>query len=645
MHLRLAPEMDDHAPHNLSGGRTPSSSILLTVSKIATFLIDNRAGPPMKCPSFSSWTTCCATACLVGMIVLSVPISAQEEAGQPDLDTAIDAKLDAASYDDLGRVVDLCRRARQKGLSPDSARFADELEAATLVLRAGMLVDEVFEGDEPGQQRLRMRTSALKDLNAAIAIDAEIASAQLMLARLEALPMGNRDRALEAAEKAIRLASDDRLLEARARVVRGSLREDDTEKAADFDAAVELAPRDGEIRRTRGLHRLLKEDFKGAEEDLGIAIEEEPENASLREALGIALMMDERLDDALSAFDEAIEIDPDAAGAFMQRARILALRGDREKALDALHRVIEIEPDSAVPLVLRARIHQQAGDTPSALADLQLVLGEQPDHPAALELRGLIAADSGDYASAIRDFRRLATLAPEDAVIEGQLGMLHLAAKQPREAIQRFDRALEIDAEQFVSRRGRSDARISIGDHPAAVADLEKALSIDPENAGVLNNLAWLLATSPDDTLRDGKRAIGLASKACELSEWKEAHIISTLAAAHAETGDFDQACSFSEKAVAAGSESEEIKLQLEKELDQYRIQKPWRERQQVEDAKLEGVAVEDDGEPAPEVGEPAATVAGKGEPPAAMDKPGREGSDDSSGSDRRPVKPRRPFE
>jgi tetratricopeptide (TPR) repeat protein len=585
----------------------------------------------------AGWTGCGVAIGVLAVLLVAVPSAAQEDVGQPDLDAAIDAKLDATSYDDLGRVVDLCRRARQKGLAEDSARFADELEASSLVLRAGMLVEGVFEGDEPGQQRLRMRAAALRDLNAAIAIDDQIPSAQLMLARLEGLPMGDHDRALEAAEKAIRLAGEDRLLEAQARLVRGSLQEDDARKRADFDAAVELAPRDGEVRRTRGLHRLLKEDFKGAEEDLAIAIEEEPDNASLHEALGIALMMDERLDEALAAFDEAIAIDPDAAGAFLQRARILAVKGDRDEALDALHRVIEIEPDSAVPLVLRARIHQQSGDTQAALADLKLVLDEEPEQPAALELRGLIAADAGDYAAAIGDFRRLATLAPDDALIAGQLGMLHLAAKQPREAIRRFSRALELDEKQFLSRRGRSDASISIGDHRAAIADLEQALAIDPENSGVLNNLAWILATSPVDEIRDGKRAIALAQKACELSEWKEAHIISTLAAAHAETGDFDQACSVSRKAVEAGGESDEIKAQLEQELASYQEKKPWREQQQVAEAVLEEADGSAEEGPQPDAGAGSPTT----DAIPSKQKPASPPSTEAGG----PRPPRRPFQ
>jgi tetratricopeptide (TPR) repeat protein len=257
-------------------------------------------------------------------------------------------------------------------------------------------------------------------------------------------------------------------------------------------------------------------------------------------------------------------------------------------------------------------VHQQAGDTDKALADLEAVLRDEPDLPGALELRGLIAAEQGDYEAAIRDFRRLVAKNPDDAVLVTQLGTLYLAAKQPREAIRRFTRALEIDEENFPSRRGRSDAEISIGDHKAARADLEKALELRPDDTGVLNNLAWLLATSPDDDLRDGKRAIALAAKACEKTEWKQAHIVSTLAAGHAEAGDFAAAKKFSRQAVELGDDTADVKDQLRQELASYEAGKPWRERQEFAEA---GTA------PAPAV-------------PADLQQPPQE-----------PRKPRRPFD
>ncbi len=124
----------------------------------------------------------------------------------------------------------------------------------------------------------------------------------------------------------------------------------------------------------------------------------------------------------------------------------------------------------------------------------------------------------------------------------------------------------------------------------------------------MLNNLAWVLATSPEDELRDGGRAVELAKQACEVTEYKQAHILSTLAAGYAESGDFDHAVDWSQKAVALGAD--EMKEQLKKELESYQAKKPWREAAPPE-LSNEPDANEPNGS-APEDGETARSKRGR---------------------------------
>jgi len=519
--------------------------------------------------------------------------------GQRFLNDAITAKLEINELDDFGRVLDLCKRALDNGLDADSKKFADDLYTGTLIDRAAMLVGAILDAEEPDPQWRRIRSFAMRDLNEVVARDPTIGSVHLMIARLEALPGGNRQRATAEATKALDLLGDDQLQRAQANLVLASLDDDDDKQLGFFDAAVELAPRDVRVRRARGLHLLMHDAFDKARADLEVAVEEQPDDAALHEALGMACMMGEHMEEARAAFDRAIELDPDAIGPLLQRSRVFAVEGQRERALADVDRVVEMEPRDQTARLLRARILQQAGETDLALTDIEAVLEQDGDAPAALELKGLIAAEREDYPEAIRSFRRLVAKNPDDPVLLGQLGMLFLAAKQPREAIRRFTKALEFDADSFPSRRGRSDAEITIGDHAAALADLEKAVALKPEDSGVLNNLAWLLATSPDDDLRDAGRAIELATKACEITEWKEGHIISTLAAGYAEKGDFDTAKKYSRQAVETGEPAPEVKRQLEGELASYEAGKPWRERQELaEGGDAAAAPAGDDGTP-----------------------------------------------
>ena len=127
---------------------------------------------------------------------------------------------------------------------------------------------------------------------------------------------------------------------------------------------------------------------------------------------------------------------------------------------------------------------------------------------------------------------------PDNDELLLQIAAMHQAAKQPAKAIATYDLVLATDADQRrrLSRPGRllsQPRQAGRRDRPTT----RRPWSNEPKNSGVLNNLAWVLATSPDDNLRDGKRAIELAKQACEVTEYKQAHILSTLAAGYAEIG------------------------------------------------------------------------------------------------------------
>ncbi|MGI9176376.1 MAG: tetratricopeptide repeat protein, partial [Pirellulales bacterium] len=343
----------------------------------------------------------------------STPAAVAEETpdgdhpGQPFLNDANNAKLEIDEIDDFGRVLDLCKKALEKGLDADSKKFAEDLYTGTLIDRAAMLAGAILDADEPDQQWRRIRSFAMRDLNEVVARDPGIGSVHLMIARLEALPGGNRARAAAEATKALELLGDDQLQRAQANLVLASL-DDDPEKQLRFlDAAVELSPRDADVRRARGLHLLMQDEYEKAREDLAVAVEEEPEDPALLEALGMACMMSEQMEDARKAFDKAIELDPEAAGPLLQRARVYAVEGNQEKALSDIDRAVELAPRDQAARLLRARIQQQAGNTEAALADIDAVLEQDADMPAALELKGLMAAEREDYPEAIRCFRKL----------------------------------------------------------------------------------------------------------------------------------------------------------------------------------------------------------------------------------------------
>jgi WD40 repeat protein/tRNA A-37 threonylcarbamoyl transferase component Bud32/Flp pilus assembly protein TadD len=111
------------------------------------------------------------------------------------------------------------------------------------------------------------------------------------------------------------------------------------------------------------------------------------------------------------------------------------------------------------------------------------------------------------------------------------------------------------------------------------VTAYEQKLHLSPDSAQALNILAWLRATCPAAEVRDGAKAVKHATRACELTNWKDAQYIDTLAAAYAEIGDFDSAVKQQKKAIDLLTEEEEgPRADMEERLKLYQSGKPYRE-------------------------------------------------------------------
>ncbi len=507
--------------------------------------------------------------------------------GQADLDKALQLKIAAESYEDLTHVIELCEKAIQAGLSDESRTFADQMLVSTRLERANQICHVVFETEPPPDEWQTLARAALIDLELAVRVEPEIAEAHYLIGRIQSLPGFNRKRAVAAFDRAVKYAGEDILLKARALTFRGEARDGTEAKLADFDAALKLVPDHVGALRARGLLYMQENEHEKAIADFRRAIELEPEHAKTHEMLAIQLLMDDDVDAAKASLDEAIKLAPKDATAYAYRARVLMAQEKYADALTDINRALEAVPESLPWLIARAEIHENMENYDKALADLDAVLKIEPNLFQVVRRKAalLVAADRTD--EAIATLVTVVADHPDQLELRMTLGVLYGAKRQPRKAIAEFDKIVAAKVKHPSLYRYRADALLSIGRQADAMHDYEEALKLEPTNSGVLNNLAWLLATSPDEKLRDGKRAIELATKAAVETEHKQAHILSTLAAAYAETGDFDTATEWSQKACDLGEG--DVKEQLEKELDSYKARKPWRETQNIEEDAADG--------------------------------------------------------
>jgi len=121
---------------------------------------------------------------------------------------------------------------------------------------------------------------------------------------------------------------------------------------------------------------------------------------------------------------------------------------------------------------------------------------------------------------------------------------------QKDEAIAHFQRAVEIDPKLAKAQSDLGNLLLQNGRVNEALAHYQRALELQPANAFFLNNLAWVLATCPNPQVRNGRRAIELAQEADQLIGGKNPAILSTLAAAYAESGRFPEAVATAQRAL-----------------------------------------------------------------------------------------------
>jgi tetratricopeptide (TPR) repeat protein len=191
--------------------------------------------------------------------------------------------------------------------------------------------------------------------------------------------------------------------------------------------------------------------------------------------------------------------------------------------------------------------------------------------------RGWARFRSGNTEEALKDYAEAIRLNPEAGAWYGNRGLIYMETKKFDDAIGDFTACIDLHPAHEVAYRNRAAAHTRKKDFAKAATDFEKVVEINPESPIGRNGLAWLLATAPDDKVRDGKRALEHAQKACELTNHKNGGYLDTLAAAYAELGIFDQAVEWQEKALKAGDIPIKDMDAAKKRLELFKKKMPYR--------------------------------------------------------------------
>ncbi|HYW45607.1 MAG TPA: tetratricopeptide repeat protein [Bryobacteraceae bacterium] len=266
------------------------------------------------------------------------------------------------------------------------------------------------------------------------------------------------------------------------------------------------------------------------------------------------------------------------------RAWELAEKGQHEAAAAAWRSALELHPDDARANNNLAFALARLGKLDEAIACWEIALRSNDQLPEVrenlargLESLGLTAMKKGAVDEALPNLRRAEQLDPADAGNQYNLGLALLRKSDLDGAIAHFHKALDLDPRPPQTHNDLGVALSLKRRFDEAVVHFRAAIAADPQFAQAQSNLAWLLATSPEATVRNGAGALELAAKAVELSHGTDSRALDALAAAYAETGRFPEAVETARRALDLAEQP--LVPALKARIAMYQRQEPFREK------------------------------------------------------------------
>jgi tetratricopeptide (TPR) repeat protein len=237
-------------------------------------------------------------------------------------------------------------------------------------------------------------------------------------------------------------------------------------------------------------------------------------------------------------------------------------------------KAIEIKPDYAEAYENLSTIYFQAGDLTAAVSSLQEALKIKPAYADAHFNLGVVLRETGDLTGSIAHFEETLRIRPADAGALRELGSTLLRQGRAGDAIVRLEQALAINSRHIEALADLGNAYLQVGQPGNAIVQFQRALALRPTDLVTLNNLAWILAASPQASVRDGKKAVELAYRARELTRGADPNVLRTLSAAYAETGQFHEAAATALQALQITADRSPLADTLRKELALYQSRK-----------------------------------------------------------------------
>lgn len=247
-------------------------------------------------------------------------------------------------------------------------------------------------------------------------------------------------------------------------------------------------------------------------------------------------------------------------------------------SLTLFSHTIDVTRDNDVAHNNRAVAWNSLACWKEAIRDCNEAIRISPDYSDAYNNRGMALYGLRRWQEAAYSHERAVKLRPDFAEAHNNLGADYGELGRWQEAEQEFRRAIQLKPDYADAYGNLGNLYVIHGRNADAAREYRKSLACNPDRPSPLNNLAWILATDPCDSLRNATEAMRMAGRACELTGYQDPCSLDTLAAAYASAGRFTEAINIADRALkgASGPGSEAMKQAIEQHLSFYRQGKPY---------------------------------------------------------------------
>ncbi|MGP8199950.1 MAG: tetratricopeptide repeat protein [Limisphaerales bacterium] len=254
--------------------------------------------------------------------------------------------------------------------------------------------------------------------------------------------------------------------------------------------------------------------------------------------------------------------------------------GNTNLAISHLQTSLRINPNYPNARNILGRILLMEGREDDALQELQKAVSLDPGLADARYNLGYALLARGRVAEALDQFQAQVNLEPGDFKAQNNMGTILLQNGLAADAVPYLRRAAEIKPADAGAHYLLGNALYRTSGVAEAIRQFEMAIQLNPDHVQARNDLAWILACHPDPAIRNGARAVLLASRADELSGGQNPVITGTLAAAYAEAGNFPEAIAADRRACRAALAQTNSALAelLRQRLRLYQAGSPWRD-------------------------------------------------------------------